>query len=87
MTEGEHHRDLVHEFPELKHRVHELKLASGKFRRLYTEYQSVDDEVHRIEQAIETPSDAEMDEVHALDIQSAADGKRYEDNTWARSGK
>ena len=54
----EHHRDLAHEFPELKHRVHELKLASPEFRHLYEEYQALDNEVHRIEQDIETPSDA-----------------------------
>jgi uncharacterized protein YdcH (DUF465 family) len=54
----EHHRDLAHEFPDLKQRIHELKLASAEFRRLYREYQTVDKEIHRIEQDIETPSDA-----------------------------
>ena len=53
----EHHRDLAHEFPELKQRVHDLKLASAEFRHLYEEYQAIDNEVHRIEQEIETPSD------------------------------
>lgn len=53
----EHHRDLAHEFPALKDRIRELKLASAQFRRLYEEYQAVDDEIHRIEQEIETPSD------------------------------
>jgi uncharacterized protein YdcH (DUF465 family) len=31
---------------------------SEEFRRLYAEYEAVDNEVHRIEQEIETPSDA-----------------------------
>lgn len=53
----EHHRDLAHEFPELKPRIHELKMTSAEFRRLYREYQSVDNEIHRIEQDIETPAD------------------------------
>jgi len=53
----EHHRDLAHEFPELKARIHELKLESAEFRRLYREYQSLDNAIHRIEQEIETPSD------------------------------
>lgn len=53
----EHHRDLTHEFPQLKHRVHELKLTSAWFRHLYEDYQAVDNEVCRIEQEIETPSD------------------------------
>lgn len=55
--DSEHHRDLAHEFPELRHRVHELKLASVEFRQLYDEYQAVDNEIARIEQEIETPSD------------------------------
>ncbi len=45
----EHHRDLAREFPELRHRVHELKLVSPEFRRLYEEYRAVDNEVCRIE--------------------------------------
>lgn len=53
----EHHRDLAHEFPELKQRVHDFKVESAEFRRLYAEYESVDNEIHRIEQEIETPSD------------------------------
>ncbi len=55
--EIEHHRDLAHEFPELKARIHELKLASREFRHLYEAYQALDNEIHRIEQEIETPSD------------------------------
>lgn len=54
----EHHRDLAHEFPELKQRVHDLKSESTEFRRLYEEYGAVDDEVHRIELGIDTRSDA-----------------------------
>jgi uncharacterized protein YdcH (DUF465 family)/quercetin dioxygenase-like cupin family protein len=61
--DAEHHRDLAHEFPELKDRIHELKLASLEFRHLYEEYQAVDDEVHRIEQQIETPSDDYTEEL------------------------
>lgn len=53
----QHHRDLAHEFPRLKHRIHELKQSTPEFRHLYEEYQSVDNEVLRIEQEIETPSD------------------------------
>lgn len=55
--ELEHHRDLAHEFPELRHRIRELKLESAAFRQLYAEYQAVDNEVYRIEQEIETPAD------------------------------
>lgn len=58
-----HHRDLSQEFPELKTRIHELKLESPAFRNLYAEYQSVDNEVYRIEQDIETPSDDYTEEL------------------------
>lgn len=61
--EIEHHRDLAHEFPELKARVHALKLESPLFRRHYAEYQALDDEIHRIEQDIETPSDDYTEEL------------------------
>jgi len=58
-----HHRDLAQEFPEFKARIHELKLESPVFRGLYAEYQVVDNEVYRIEQAIETPSDDYTEEL------------------------
>ena len=58
-----HHRDLAQEFPELKTRIRELKLESPVFRGLYAEYQVVDNEVYRIEQAIETPSDDYTEEL------------------------
>jgi uncharacterized protein len=53
----EHHRDLAREFPELKQRVHDLKVESAEFRRLYAEYEALDNEIIRIEHEIETPSD------------------------------
>jgi hypothetical protein len=58
-----HHRDLSQEFPELKTRIRALKLESPVFRGLYAEYQVVDNEVYRIEQAIETPSDDYTEEL------------------------
>jgi len=58
-----HHRNLAQEFPELKARIHELKLDSPAFRNLYAEYQAVDNEVYRIEQGIETPSDDYTEEL------------------------
>ena len=53
---GENH-DLVHEFPEYKERIHQLKLENNHFSRLFDEYHTVDREVRRIEQGVETPSD------------------------------
>jgi uncharacterized protein YdcH (DUF465 family) len=59
----ERHRDLAREFPEFKARIHVLKLESPAFRCLYVEYQALDNEIYRIEQEIETPSE---DYVEAL---------------------
>jgi uncharacterized protein YdcH (DUF465 family) len=53
----EHHRFLAREFPELKDRIHELKQNSEAFRALYEQYEALDNEILRIEQDIETPSD------------------------------
>ncbi len=53
---GEHH-DLVHEFPEYREQIHQLKLSDHHFARLFDEYHTVDREVRRIESQIETPSD------------------------------
>ena len=49
--------DLVHEFPEYREKVHELKEGNNHFRALFDEYHTVNKEVHRIEQGVETPSD------------------------------
>ncbi|HKK07179.1 MAG: DUF465 domain-containing protein [Gammaproteobacteria bacterium] len=54
---GESH-DLPHEFPEHIQRIHELKERNPDFAKLFNEYHSVDREVRRIEQNLETVSDA-----------------------------
>jgi len=53
---GELH-DLRHEFPEYNDRIHELKIKSDHFRRLFDEYDELAHELVRIQQNIETPSD------------------------------
>jgi uncharacterized protein YdcH (DUF465 family) len=54
---GEHHDDLTKEFPELGDRVQKLANSDPEFSRLYEEYREVDQEIYRIEQQIENPSD------------------------------
>lgn len=49
--------DLLHEFPEHKEAIHELKMTNAHFARLFDEYHVTDKEVYRIEEQIETPSD------------------------------
>lgn len=65
---GEHHR-LAEEFPEFKDRIHELKVKDQHFARLYEEYQQIDDEVYRIEEQIETPSDEYTEELKKKRLQ------------------
>ena len=49
--------DLVHELPEHRETIHELKMSNSHFARLFDEYHEVDHEVHRIETGIENTSD------------------------------
>lgn len=53
---GEHH-DPEHEFPEFENKIREMKEKDPEFAKIYGEYQAIDDEIFRIEQQIETPSD------------------------------
>lgn len=55
--------DLVHEFPEQRARIHELKTHDAHFARLFAEYHDVDHEVRRIEQELETPADAVIEQL------------------------
>ena len=59
---GESH-DLVHEFPEYKDKIHDLKQQDARFSKLFDEYHAVDREVHRIELDIETPTDDYTEEL------------------------
>ncbi len=49
--------DLIHELPEHREKIHELKMNNNHFARLFEEYHEVDHEVHRIETGVENTSD------------------------------
>ncbi len=49
--------DLVHELPEYREEIHELKMNDAHFARLFKDYHDVDHEVHRIESGAESTSD------------------------------
>ncbi|MAZ89713.1 MAG: GTP-binding protein [Cellvibrionaceae bacterium] len=49
--------DLVHELPEYREEIHELKMNDAHFARLFKDYHEVDHEVHRIESGAESTSD------------------------------
>lgn len=48
---------LNQDFPEYRSAIHELRLKDAHFARLFDEYHQIDQEIRRIEQQIETPSD------------------------------
>jgi len=49
--------DLVHELPEHRDTIHNLKMTDNHFARLFDEYHELDHEIHRIETGIENTSD------------------------------
>lgn len=54
--QGEQH-DLIHELPEYKDKIHELKTTNKHFAKLFDEYHEVNKQVLRIEQGIDNTSD------------------------------
>ena len=54
--------DLLHEFPEHRDTIHQLKLGNAHFSRLFDEYHEIDHEVHRIETGVENTSDEYLEE-------------------------
>lgn len=54
--------DLVHELPEYRETIHNLKMTDNHFAKLFDEYHEVDHEIHRIETDIETTSDEYLEE-------------------------
>lgn len=61
MNPYEHH-DLAAEFPELKTQIHVLKTTNAHFRGLSARYAELSKEIARIEQGIETPDDAYVEQ-------------------------
>jgi len=59
---GEKH-DLIHELPEHKDRIHELKMNNKHFEKLFIKYHDLDHQVRRIEEGVETPSDDFVEEL------------------------
>ena len=53
---GEKH-DLLHELPEYKEHMHELKISNHHFAKLFNEYDELDHLVRRCETEIEVHAD------------------------------
>ena len=54
--------DLVHELPEYRDTIHDLKMNNAHFARLFDDYHEVDHEIHRIETGVENTSDEYLEE-------------------------
>lgn len=54
---GEHH-EIVKEFPEYKDTIKTLCEMDNNFQKMYKEYHDLDDEILKIEQNVQTVSDA-----------------------------
>lgn len=58
--------DLIHELPEHRETIHNLKMTDNHFAKLFDKYHEVDHEVHRIETNVETTSDDYLEEKKKL---------------------
>ena len=65
---GEKH-DLIHELPEFKDRIHELKLNDTRFAKLYDEYHDLDNQIRHIEEGIENTEDSYLEELKKKRLQ------------------
>lgn len=66
------HHDLVHEFPELKDRIHDMKMSDAHFRRLFEDYHKLTREIENMENEVAPAStqveeDAKVRRVHLKD--------------------
>ena len=66
------HHDLIHEFPQLKTRIHELKVSDAHFRRLFDEYHGLTRDIEKMENevtpvATHTEEDAKLRRVYLKD--------------------
>ena len=57
------HHDLIHEFPEYREEIHNLKMTNEQFRELFDAYHKIDQEVYRVENNIEPRADAALEEL------------------------
>lgn len=65
---GEHH-DLIHEFPEHRETIHELKVSNAHFAKLFEEYHNLDREVRRAEDRIDATTDEHEEELKRRRLQ------------------
>jgi uncharacterized protein YdcH (DUF465 family) len=55
--------DLLHEFPEKKDKIHELKTTNSHFRKIFDEYHQTDHAIHSIESGATPTTDEHLNEL------------------------
>ena len=55
------HHDLIHEFPALKDRIHDLKMGDTHFRKLFDEYHALTRNIEKMEDEV-TPVATHVEE-------------------------
>lgn len=55
--------ELADEFPDMKDKIHDLKMNDAHFARLAEQYHEVNRQIHRIEAEVEPTSDAHAEEL------------------------
>ena len=55
--------DLIHELPEYKERIQKLRADNPQFGRLHDQYNELDQQILKMEEGYETPSDDYMEEL------------------------
>ena len=66
------HHDLIHEFPELKDRIHKLKMSDTHFRLLFDEYHELTHKIEKMEDEVtpvstRTEEEAKLRRLHLKD--------------------
>ena len=66
------HHDLIHEFPDMKDRIHTLKLEDSHFRALFDEYHRLTRSIENMENEVtpastRTEEEAKIKRVHLKD--------------------
>lgn len=57
--------DLLHEFPEHKEKIHDLKVSDTHFRKMFDEYHEIDHQIHSYETGATATTDEHLNELRA----------------------
>ncbi len=55
--------DLLHEFPEMKDKIHTLKMTDSHFKKIFDEYHDVDHAIHSVESGATPTTDEHLNEL------------------------